>query len=154
AGIVTGLLAGVFGIGGGAIIGPGLYEIFRLLGGSGAGRMQLCIGTSLAIIAPTTLRSYRARRATGGAIPDVMRWWAGPAVSGVAVGSIAAAFAPGGLFKAAFALVAGIIAAKLLFVGDRWRLGDALPGRAGMVGYGFLIGLAASLMGISGGSLI
>jgi uncharacterized membrane protein YfcA len=154
AGIVTGLLAGVFGIGGGAIIVPVLYEIFRLLSVSGAVRMQLCIGTSLAIIVPTTLRSYRAHRATGLVIPEVMRWWPGPAVIGVAVGSIAAAFAPGGLFKAAFALVAGIIAAKLLFVGDRWRLGDALPGHAGMVGYGFLIGLAASLMGTSGGSLI
>jgi uncharacterized membrane protein YfcA len=154
AGIVTGLLAGVFGIGGGAIIVPVLYEIFRLLGVSGSVRMQLSIGTSLAIIVPTTLRSNRAHRATGLVIPEVMRWWPAPAVIGVAVGSIAAALAPGGLFKAAFALVAGIIAAKLLFVGNRWRLGDALPGRAGMMGYGFLIGLAASLMGISGGSLI
>jgi uncharacterized membrane protein YfcA len=148
------LLAGVFGIGGGAIIVPVLYEIFRLLGVLGSVRMQLAIGTSLAIIVPTTLRSFLAHRATGLVIPEVMRWWPAPAIIGVIVGSTAAAFAPGGLFKAAFALVAGIIAAKLLFVGDRWRLGDALPGRAGMVGYGFLIGLASSLMGISGGSLI
>jgi uncharacterized protein len=154
AGVVTGLLAGVFGIGGGAVIVPVLYEIFRLLGVPEEVRMQLCVGTSLAIIVPTTIRSYRAHRARGLVIPEVMRAWPVPAVIGVAIGSTAAAFAPGGVFKLAFALVAGIIAAKLLFVGDRWRLGDELPGRAGMTGYGFLVGLASSLMGISGGSLI
>ena len=50
-------------------------------------------------------------------------------------------------------LIASTISAKLLFGRDSWRLGAQLPGRAGMTAYGFLIGLAASLMGISGGSL-
>jgi uncharacterized protein len=154
AGILTGLLAGVFGIGGGAVIVPVLYEVFRLAGVPGAVRMQLSIGTSLAIIVPTTVRSYHAHRAKGLVIPQVMRSWPVPAVLGVAIGSAAAAFAPSGLFKAAFALVAGIIAAKLLFIGERWRLGDDLPGRPALTGYGLLIGLASSLMGISGGSLI
>ena len=77
-----------------------------------------------------------------------------PSVFGVAIGSAAAAFAPAALFKLAFVLIAGIIAAKLLFAGDRWALGSELPGRAGMAGYGFFVGLASSLMGISGGSLV
>jgi uncharacterized protein len=154
AGIVTGLLAGLFGIGGGAVIVPVLYEVFRLFGVAGDLRMQLCVGTSLAIIVPTTIRSYRAHRAHGLVVPEVMRWWPLPAVCGVAVGSMAAAFAPGGVFKIAFALIATLIATKLLFVGDRWRLGDELPGRAGMTGFGFLVGLASSFMGISGGSLV
>ncbi len=116
--------------------------------------MQLCIGTSLAIIVPTAIRSYRAHRASGLVIPEVVRAWAVPSVAGVAIGSVAAAFAPAALFKLAFVLIAGIIAAKLLFAGDRWTLGNELPGGAGMAGYGFLVGLASSLMGISGGSLV
>ena len=60
AGIVTGLLAGLFGIGGGAVIVPVLFEIFRILGVPEAVRMQLCIGTSLAVIVPTAIRSYQA----------------------------------------------------------------------------------------------
>ncbi|MBV9686696.1 MAG: sulfite exporter TauE/SafE family protein, partial [Alphaproteobacteria bacterium] len=44
--------------------------------------------------------------------------------------------------------------AKLLFGRDSWALGEALPGRAAMIGYGFMVGLASSLMGISGGSLV
>ena len=64
-GVVTGILAGLFGIGGGAIIVPVLYEVFRVLGVPEEVRMQLCVGTSMAIIVPTTIRSYLAHRAKG-----------------------------------------------------------------------------------------
>ena len=153
AGVVTGLLAGTFGIGGGAVIVPVLYELFRLVGVSEAVRMQLCIGTSLAIILPTTVRSYRAHRARGLVIPEVLRSWSLPAVAGVAAGAVIAAFAPAELFKLAFIAIAAVIAARLLIGSDRWVLGTELPGNAVMRGLGFAIGLASSLMGISGGSL-
>src|SRR5579859_5069184 len=80
AGVVTGLLAGVFGIGGGAVIVPVLFEIFRLFGVPDTVRMQLCIGTSLAIIIPTALRSYRAHKARGLVVPEVMQMWTVPVV--------------------------------------------------------------------------
>ncbi len=154
AGVLTGILAGLFGIGGGAIIVPVLFEVFRLLGVPSAVRMQLCIGTSLAIIVPTALRSYRAHKARGFVLPDVMRRWALPSMAGVAVGSALAAVAPPDLFKAAFVLIAGLIAAKLLLGGERRAMGDELPGRTGMLLYGFAIGLGSALMGIAGGSLV
>jgi uncharacterized protein len=154
AGAVTGLLAGLFGIGGGAIIVPVLFEVFRLLGVPDSVRMQLCIGTSLAIIVPTTIRSYRVHNARGLVLRDVVRRWALPSMAGVAIGSALAAVAPPDIFKAAFVVIAGLIAAKLLFGGDRFVLGDELPGVAAMTGYGFAIGLGSSLMGISGGSLV
>ena len=84
---------------------------------------------------------------------DVVRVWAIPAVLGVALGAAIAAFAPGTVLKIAFVVIASTISVKLLFGGDSWRLGTELPGRAGMMVYGFLVGLASSLMGISGGSL-
>ena len=62
-GIVTGILAGLFGIGGGAIIVPVLYEVFRVLDVPEEVRMQLCVGTSMAIIVPTNVRSYLVHRA-------------------------------------------------------------------------------------------
>jgi uncharacterized membrane protein YfcA len=152
-GVVSGFLAGLFGIGGGAIIVPVLYEVFRVIGVSDAIRMQLCIGTSLAIIIPTTIRSYAAHRARGAVMPDVLRIWMIPMVVGVGLGSVLATFAPQSVFKIVFIILAAIIAARLLFGGDRWRLGDELPGRAGMIAYGLGIGLAGSLMGVSGGSM-
>ena len=153
AGVVTGLLAGLFGIGGGAVIVPVLYEVFRILGVADEVRMQLCVGTSLAIIVPTTVRSYLAHRAKGAVLPGIVRVWALPAVAGVAVGSLAAALAPGALLKIAFVLVAAIIAAKLLLGRESWRIASELPGAVAMAAYGFLVGLASSMMGVSGGSI-
>jgi uncharacterized protein len=154
AGAVTGFLAGLFGIGGGAVIVPVLYEIFRILDVPEEVRMQLCIGTSLAIIVPTTILSYRAHRAKGLVLREVVRSWALAAVLGVAAGAAIAAYAPAAVFKIAFAILATGIATKLLFGRESWRLASRLPvRRLAMQAYGFAIGLAASLMGVSGGSL-
>jgi uncharacterized membrane protein YfcA len=153
-GIVTGILAGLFGIGGGAVIVPVLYEVFRIVSVPDSVRMQLCLGTSLAIIVPTTLRSYRAHKARGLVLPDVMRRWALPAMVGVAAGSLLAAIAPADTFKAAFVVIACVIATKFLVGADRWVIATELPGSVAMRSYGFAVGLASSLMGISGGSLV
>src|SRR3954454_12082103 len=126
-GVVTGLLAGLFGIGGGGIIVPVLYEVFRVLDVPEDVRMQLCVGTSIAIIVPTNVRSYLTHRARGAVLMDVVRAWSVPAVLGVATGSIIAAFAPGKVLTTAYVVVASIIAGKLLFGGDDWRLAHAPP---------------------------
>lgn len=153
-GFITGILAGLFGVGGGGIIVPLLFEVFRILNVPDAVRMQLCIGTSLAIIVPTTLRSYRAHNAQGLVLNDVMRRWTLPSMAGVAVGAAVAAVAPPAIFKATFVLIACVVAMKMLIGGERWVLARELPGRLTMTGYGFIIGLASSLMGIAGGSLV
>jgi uncharacterized protein len=152
-GVITGLLAGLFGVGGGSVIVPVLYEVFGVLGVPEEVRMQLCVGTSIAIIVPTAIRSYLTHRAKGLVIPHVIRLWTIPAVIGVACGAAIAAFAPAAVFVLAFVVIASFIAAKLLFVGDRWNLGDDLPGSLPMSLYGFGIGLGGSLMGVSGGAL-
>ena len=153
AGVATGILAGLFGIGGGAIIVPVLYEVFRILGVPEEVRMQLCVGTSLAIIIPTTIRSYLTHRAKGAVLNDVLRAWTMPAVVGVAAGSVIAYFAPSAVFKIVFTVVVTVIAIKLLFGRDSWRIADEFPGRIAMAGYGFLVGVTSSLMGVSGGSV-
>ena len=131
-GVVTGILAGLFGIGGGAIIVPVLYEVFRILGVPEEVRMQLCIGTSLAIIMPTTIRSYLAHRAKGAVLHDVMRAWAVPAVVGVAVGSVIADVrAERGVQDRVHGDRRRSSPSSFCSARDSWRLGDDLPGRAG-----------------------
>jgi uncharacterized protein len=152
-GVISGLLAGLFGIGGGSVIVPVLFEVFGVLGVPEEVRMQLCVGTSIAIILPTTMRSYLTHRAGGFVIPGVIRLWALPAIVGVACGAAIAAFAPAAVFVLAFVGIATFIAIKLLFIGDRWNLGADLPGSAPMALYGFGVGLGGSLMGVSGGAL-
>jgi uncharacterized protein len=152
-GLVTGVLAGLFGIGGGALIVPVLYEVFGALGVADEVRFQLCVGTSIAIIVPTNVLSFRTHRKQGAVNMDVVRTWSVPAIAGVAVGSAIAAFAPAAVLKIAFVLIAAMVAVKLLLGRASWQVADALPGRAAMAGYGFSVGLGSSLMGISGGSI-
>src|SRR5258705_8979444 len=68
-GFITGILAGLFGIGGGALIVPVLYEVFRVLDVPDEVRFQLCVGTSIAIIVPTNVLSYFTHRDKG-----AVRW--------------------------------------------------------------------------------
>src|SRR5438477_3619055 len=140
AGFITGILAGLFGIGGGALIVPVLYEVFGALGVPDEVRFQLCVGTSIAIIVPTNVLSFLTHRGKGAVMMEVVRVWALPAIAGVAVGSGVAAFAPGAVLKLAFVLIASVIACKLLLGRESWRLADQLPGPAAMKLYGFFVG--------------
>ena len=126
-GILTGIMAGLFGIGGGAVIVPVLYEVFRALGVAEGVRMQLCIGTSLAIIIPTSIRSFRAHHARGAVDMEILKAWWLPIVIGVIAGSITARYAPERLFRIVFVGVAWSAAARLLLARDTWKFGDDLP---------------------------
>src|SRR5579863_10361958 len=113
-GALSGFLAGVFGIGGGAILVPVFYECFRLAGVPLEVRMPLCVGTSLAIIIPTSIRSYRAHYARGAVDMEILRLWWLPLLIGVLAGSVIARYAPERLFKIVFVTVAWFAAARLL----------------------------------------
>jgi uncharacterized membrane protein YfcA len=152
-GAITGLLAGLFGVGGGAVIVPVLYEIFRVLGVPEEVRMQLCVGTSLAVIVPTSLRSFLAHRAKGNLPIEIIWRWAPSIIAGIVAGGVIAAFAPSWAFKLAFVVVTSLIAIRMLFGNENWRLGDTLPGPALMAVYGFIIGFYSAVMGVGGGSV-
>jgi uncharacterized protein len=150
-GALSGFFAGIFGIGGGAILVPVFYECFRLAGVPLEVRMPLCIGTSLAIIIPTSIRSFRAHHARGAVDLAILKLWWLPIVIGVIAGSLTARYAPERLFKIVFVGVAWSAAARLLLARDNWKFGDELPKGPLMRLYGFVVGLLSTLMGIGGG---
>ncbi|HXL12624.1 MAG TPA: sulfite exporter TauE/SafE family protein [Bradyrhizobium sp.] len=150
-GALSGFLAGVFGIGGGAILVPVFFECFRLAGVPLEVRMPLCIGTSLAIIIPTSISSFRAHHARGAVDMEILKAWWLPVLAGVLAGSITARYAPERLFKVVFVMVAWSAAARLLLARQTWKLGDNLPKGPLMKVYGFFVGLLATLMGVGGG---
>jgi uncharacterized membrane protein YfcA len=150
-GALSGFLAGVFGIGGGAILVPVFYECFRLAGVPLEVRMPLCVGTSLAIIIPTSIRSYRAHYARGAVDIEILKHCWLPVVIGVVAGSVTARYAPERLFKIVFVAVAWSAAARLLLARETWRFGDDVPQGLLMRAYGFFVGLLSTLMGVGGG---
>lgn len=151
AGACTGVLAGLFGVGGGTVIVPVLYEVFELYGVPDEIRMPLCVGTSLAVIVPTSISSFLGHYKKGAVDIGVLRAWTVPIIAGVGIGILMASVAKPILFKIVFIVVSLFLAVRLLAGKDTWRLGEGLPNAASMTGYGLIIGSSASLMGIGGG---
>ncbi len=152
AGVITGVLAGLFGVGGGAVIVPVLASLFEDLGAAKGFEMQLAVGTSLAIIIPTSIRSLAAHRARGAVDMAVLKAWAPGVVVGCVIGAAAASFFKSEWLKGIFAAFAFFMSLRLLFAKASWTISDDLPGAVGMTGYGLFIGLISALMGIGGGT--
>jgi uncharacterized protein len=145
-------LAGLFGVGGGVVSVPVLYIVFAALKVPESIITQLCVGTSLAIIVPTSIRSFKSHANKGAVDFSILKIWAIPVISGVLIGAIIAKFSSPSVFKIVFICVAAFSAIRLLF-GASWRLGNELPNINIMRLYGVIIGILSPLMGIGGGQL-
>ncbi len=86
AGAVSGLTAGMLGVGGGIVVVPVLYHVLALMGIDPGIRMHIAVGTSLATIIPTAFASVRAHDKKGAVDWALLRRWAIPMLVGVAIG--------------------------------------------------------------------
>jgi uncharacterized membrane protein YfcA len=153
AGLVAGLLAGVFGIGGGAVLVPVFYQVFGLIDVDDTVRMHLSVGSSLAIIVPTSIRSFLSHRARGAVDAEVLRSFVFAVPAGVLIASLVFASISSSGLRAIFSLIAILVGLKLIINRPDWRLGDDLPTGPVRWGIGGLIGFLSTLMGIGGGVL-
>lgn len=152
-GLVGGTLAGLMGIGGGIVIVPVLEYALAFIGVDPAVRMHVAVATSLATIIPTSISSSRAHIRRGAVDFSLVRKW-GPAIfSGAALGSWIAARVDSSGLAAIFALVALLVAVKMILPLEKVRLGDRVPGGVSGAIYPGLIGVISTLMGIGGGAL-
>jgi uncharacterized membrane protein YfcA len=153
AGALAGLLAGLFGVGGGAILVPVFYQVYGLLGVDEAVRTQIAIGTSLAIIVPTSVRSFLAHRRRGAVDMKLLQDWVVAIPLGTVIASVIAAYISGAALRAIFATLALLIALRMFLNRDSWRLGSQLPGGWLSQLAGVAVGLFSGLMGVGGGVL-
>lgn len=153
AGAVAGVLAGLFGIGGGAILVPVFYQIFGMFGVDEAVRMHVSVGSSLAIIVPTSVRSYLSHRKRGAVDTQILKNWIVAVPLGAILASVIAAFVSSAELRGLFAVIALIVAIRMLLNRDSWRIGSTLPGNPVNWLAGVLIGVLSGLMGIGGGVL-
>ena len=152
AGGLSGFLAGLFGVGGGTVVVPVLYEVFVMIGVPDELRMPLCAGTSLALIIPTSIASFTSHCKTNAVNSDLLRLWSVPIIAGVIGGTVVARYASAAVFKTVFVLVALLTAVRLIFRDRFPTLGQDVP-RDLRFAYGLTIGVSASLIGIGGGIL-
>mgnify|MGYP003629852577 FL=1 len=153
AGVVAGLLAGMFGIGGGAILVPIFFHVFGLLGVPEEVRMHLALGTSLAIIVPTSIRSFMAHRQRGAVDMQLLKGWAIAVPLGTLLAAAVAAKASSTELRLIFAVIALVLAFRMIFNRASWHLGKDLPRNPFKFLVGVAIGILSGLMGIGGGVL-
>lgn len=151
AGVVSGLLAGMLGIGGGAVLVPVFYQVFGMLDVPEAVRMHLAVGSSLAIIVPTSIRSFTSHRARGAADENLLRSFLISVPVGVILAALTAAYISGRELRIIFTVFTFIFGLRLLFNRESWRLGTELPGNPARSVFGVALGYFSTLLGIGGG---
>lgn len=152
-GAITGLIAGLLGVGGGIVIVPVLYYVLTTLGVPEDVTMHVAVGTSLATIIATSAKSIGAHRKRGAVDDALLKSW-GPAIFvGVIIGTAIAGYVKGPELSAVFATIATIVALHMAFGKESWRIANQLPTGAGKHALAGFIGAVSAMMGIGGGTL-
>lgn len=152
-GVVSGIAAGLLGIGGGAIIVPALSTALLLLGYDSDVVQHVAVGTSLAIIIPTGIMSARAHYKRGALDLNILKLWAPFIVAGTFIGGLMAGMFSGDVLRVVFAVMAFLIAANIIFAFQTKVMGHLHGSSLTHRISAFVVGYISSLMGIGGGSL-
>ncbi|MDO9519288.1 MAG: sulfite exporter TauE/SafE family protein [Pseudohongiella sp.] len=151
-GVITGFLAGLFGIGGGAVMVPVLTVMFAAQGFAADYVVHLALGTSMATIIPTSLSSLNAHHKHGAVLWPAVRGLA----PGILVGTFAASFLAAALSPRPLAIFFCIfmtyVAAQMV-LNRKPSPSRQLPGLAGLSAAGAGIGGISALVAIGGGTM-
>ncbi len=152
AGLVAGLVAGLFGVGGGVIIVPMLRFLADALGWPPDQAMHLAVATSTAAVLPTAVSSARAHLRQGTVDRALVRIWGPPmALAAIAAAAVAAWLSTAGL-TLVFAFFAALVGVRMAAPGE-WRWRDTLPSRGGQRALAAAGGWFSAWMGIGAGTL-
>jgi len=152
-GVIGGLIAGLFGVGGGIVIVPILFWIFTSLNFPNEILMHMAIGSSLATIIPTSISSARAHYHRGSIEIDIIKKWAPGIFLGAIIGGLSGKYFSVNELKYLFASIAFFVALNMFFK-EPLRLGNNFPkSRLLNIIMSSLIGLVSSLMGVGAGTL-
>jgi uncharacterized membrane protein YfcA len=151
-GAVAGFLGGLLGLGGGIVVVPALFFIFRGLGFLPEAVMHMAVGTSLATVVLTAAVSTWAHHRHGAVLwPAVARFAPGIVIGSLAGGVLADQLA-GSALRIVFGLFELLVAAQLAF-GLQPKPTRTLPSAGPMAWVGAGIGALSAVLGIGGGTM-
>lgn len=151
AGALAGLLAGLFGIGGGGVIVPVLYALLGIYGFSDDVRMKTAVATSLATIIITSWRSVRSHYKHGSVDVEILRTWAPWIMLGGGIGAIVASNLSAVILVFFFGLFLLFMSIHMAFGKAHWKLVDQMPRGWKRAGIGSGIGFFSAMAGVGGG---
>ena len=151
---VAGFMAGLLGVGGGIIMVPALYYAFTVLDFDIATRMHLSVGTSLAIIIPTSVISSKTHMEYDAVDFKLVKSFGIFIVLGVIGGTFLAVNLKTSTFVLFFSVMAFIVGLFFIFFREKVvenpkKIKDSIKNISGII-----VGFISVLLGIGGGSLM
>ena len=151
---VAGFMAGLLGGGGGIIMVPALYYAFTVLDFDIATRMHISVGTSLAIIVPTSIISAKTHMEHRAVDINLVKSFGIFIVLGVVGGTFLAVNLRTSDFILFFSIMAFIVGLFFIFFREKFlenpkKIKDSIKNISGVA-----VGFISVLLGIGGGSLM
>ena len=156
AGLFAGFVAGMFGIGGGFVVVPAMAAVLSAMGAgtSSSNIMHVAIGTSLATIFFTSLRSVQAHAKRGAVDWKILKGWLPWVSIGVIFGVVLTGMMDGRMLKIVFG--AGVLLMGLHFLfpvlAKKAIESERMPTGSTRIALGSVLGAFCSLLGIGGGT--
>jgi uncharacterized membrane protein YfcA len=150
-GAISGVLAGLLGIGGGLIIVPALAYLLTDIPDNLV--MHVAVGTSLAVVTVTSMSSTRSHHQRGTVRWDLWRSLSPGLVIGTLAGAYVADQLPGSALKIFFAVFELLVALYLAF-GAQATPAAKTPHFAVTLVAAFFIGIVCAFAGVGGGIMI
>ena len=151
-GVVSGVMAGLLGVGGGSIIVPVLAAALGLMHFGNDVIQHIAVGTSLAVIIPTGISSARSHHKRGAVDMRVLKLWAPVIFIATLTGGLMARWYSGDVLRVVFGVLALVIAANIVLPFQERLIGHLRSSDLAHRVSAALVGYLSALMGIGGGS--
>ncbi len=152
-GAFAGVIAGLLGVGGGIVLVPAFFYLFSSLGYGGDQVMQLCLGTSLATIVVTSIRSLHSHHKKDAVDWDILKIWSMFISVGAIIGGFTASELRSDVLQAIFGGLGILVGLYLGFGRQSWQIAEQMPTGISRSILASILGFLSVLMGIGGGSL-
>ena len=127
AGLSSGFAAGLFGVGGGIVRIPIFIFLWPFFGIDSEILMHLAAGTSLTLAIPSAIMASRAQHRAGNLDFNFLKTWVPGLVAGVFLGLLIMRYTSSRFLESVFAVVLILAAVHMLFLSDRYHLGNEAP---------------------------
>ncbi len=151
-GAFAGVLAGLLGVGGGIVLVPAFFYTFQSLGYDSPALMRLCLGTSLATIIVTSMRSMASHNKKGAVDWGILKRWAPGIIVGALLGVLVASMLRTRELQVLFGGLGLLISLYMAFGKSSWQIATEMPGPLTRSILSPIVGFLSAMMGIGGGS--
>ncbi len=152
AGLASGFVAGLFGVGGGIVRIPMFLFLFPILGIEPDVLMHVAAGTSLALAIPSSIMASRAQYKAGKLDMGFLKSWIPALVIGVIVGIFVMRFVSSRFLEQVFAFVILFLSIQMFFTTSEFKITKEFPGPILKSISAFIIGALSKMTGLTGGS--